>query len=187
METTQTLTRTKWSLDPSHSQIGFKVKHLMVTNVRGVFKEYKGSIYTTDEDFASAEIDLSINTGSVSTGDSKRDGHLKSPDFFDAENFKEINFKAITLERTNGDEYALHGDLSIKGVTKRIKLDVEFNGIVKDPWGDKKAGFEITGKISRKDFGLNWNTVLETGGVMVGDEVSVQCEIQLILQPESKI
>ena len=185
METTQALTRTKWSLDPSHSQIGFKVKHLMVTNVRGVFNEYNGSIYTTGDDFPGAEIDLSINTASVSTGDGRRDTHLKSPDFFDAENFKEINFKGTTLEKTNESEYVLHGDLSIKGVTKRIKLDVEFNGIVKDPWGGKRAAFEITGKISRKDFGLTWNTVLETGGVMVGDEVTIKCEIQLIQQPES--
>lgn len=183
MEGTQTLTRTKWSLDPSHSHIGFKVKHLMVTNVRGVFDGYHGSIYTTVDDFSDAEIDLAIDTGSVSTGDSKRDGHLKSPDFFDAENFKEINFKGTTLERTSENKYVLHGDLSIKGVTKRIKLDVEFNGIVKDPWGAKKAGFEITGKISRKEFGLTWNATLEAGGVMVGDDVAINCEIQLIQQP----
>ena len=185
METTQALTRTKWSLDPSHSQIGFKVKHLMVTNVRGVFNEYNGSIYTTGDDFPDVEIDLSINTASVSTGDFTRDGHLKSPDFFDAENFREINFKGTTLERTNGNDYVLQGDLSIKDVTKRIKLDVEFNGIIKDPWGGKRAAFEVTGKISRKDFGLTWNTVLETGGVMVGDEVTINCEIQLIQQTES--
>ena len=185
METTQTLTRTKWSLDPSHSQIGFKVKHLMVTNVRGVFNEYNGSIYTPGDDFPDAEIELSINPASISTGDATRDTHLKSPDFFDAKNFKEINFKGTKLERTNKSEYVLLGDLNIKGVTKRIKLDVEFNGIVKDPWGGKRAGFVITGKINRKDFGLSWNTVLETGGVMVGDEVTIKCEIQLVQQPES--
>ena len=185
METMQVMTRTKWSLDPSHSEIGFKVKHLMMTNVRGVFNEYKGSIYTTGDDFLGAEIDLSINPASISTRDATRDTHLKSPDFFDAENFKEINFKGTTLERTNEREYVLHSDLSIKGVTKRIKLDVEFNGIVKDPWGGKRAGFVISGKISRKDFGLTWNAVLETGGVMVGDEIAIKCEIQLIQQPES--
>ena len=185
METTQALIRTKWSLDPSHSEIGFKVKHLMVTNVRGVFNDYIGSIYTTGDDFPDAEIDLSINPASISTGDATRDTHLKSPDFFDAENFEEINFKGTTLERTNKSEYVLHGDLSIKGVTKRTKLDVEFNGIVKDPWGGKRAAFVVTGKISRKDFGLTWNAVLETGGVMVGDEVAINCEVQLIQQPES--
>jgi len=185
MEATQVLTQTKWSLDPTHSQIGFKVKHLMVTNVRGVFKDYNGSVYTTGEDFFNAKLDLSINSGSINTGDATRDAHLKSPDFFDAENFKEINFKSSTFERISENEYALYGDLSIKGVTKRIRLDVEFNGIVKDPYGTKRAGFEITGKINRKDFGLAWNTVLETGGVMVGDEVTIKCEIQLIQQPES--
>ena len=185
MEATQVLTQTKWSLDPTHSQIGFKVKHLMVTNVRGVFKDYNGSVYTTGEDFFNAKLDLSINSGSISTGDATSDAHLKSPDFFDAENFKEINFKSSTFERISENEYALYGDLSIKGVTKRIRLDVEFNGIVKDPYGTKRAGFEITGKINRKDFGLAWNTVLETGGVMVGDEVTIKCEIQLIQQPES--
>jgi polyisoprenoid-binding protein YceI len=187
METTQALTQTKWSLDPSHSQIGFKVKHLMVTNVRGVFNEYSGSIYTTGDNFPGAEIDLSIYPASVSTGDATRDAHLKSPDFFDAENFNEINFRGTALLKTNESEYVLHGDLSIKGVTKRIKLDVEFNGIVKDPWGGNRAGFVITGKISRKEFGLTWNAVLETGGVMVGDEVAIKCEIQLIQQPESQI
>jgi polyisoprenoid-binding protein YceI len=185
METTQTLTRTKWSLDHSHSQIGFKVKHLMVTNVRGVFNDYNGSISTTGDEFSDAEIDLSINPASISTGDGTRDTHLKSPDFFDVENFKEINFKGTTLERKSESEYVLHGDLHIKAVTKRIKLDVEFNGIVKDPYGSKRAGFEITGKISRKDFGLTWNAALETGGVVVGDEVTIKCEIQLIQQLES--
>lgn len=185
METTQALTRTKWNLDPSHSQIGFKVKHLMVTNVRGAFDEYNGNIYTTGDNFNSAEIELSIYTASISTGDGRRDAHLKSPDFFDVENFKEINFRGVSLEKTNDSDYILLGDLRIKDITKRIKLDVEFNGIVKDPWGGKRAAFEITGKISRKDFGLTWNTVLETGGVMVGDEVIINCEIQLIQQPES--
>jgi len=182
MSTVQSLIRTKWSLDPSHSQIGFKVKHLMVTNIRGVFNEYNGGIYTTDDDFAEAEIDLSINSSSINTGDVTRDTHLRSPDFLDTENFKEIKFKGIALERINVYDYVLHGDLSIKEVTQRIQLDVEFNGIAKDPWGGKRAGFVISGKINRKDFGLTWNTVLETGGVMVGDEVTINCEIQMVQQ-----
>ena len=177
METTPVLTRTKWTLDPSHSEIGFTVKHLMLTNVRGVFKEYKGTVYTKAEDFSSAEIELSISPASISTGDTNRDNHLRSLDFFDTANFREINFKGNSLE------YALYGDLTIKGVSKRIKLDVAFNGIVKDPYGNKKAGFEITGKISRNDFGLTWNAVLETGGVMISDEVIIRCDIQLIQQP----
>ncbi|SRR5258705_6481327 len=184
METTPVLTRTKWTLDPSHSEIGFKVKYLMVTNVRGAFNEYNCTVYTKGEDFSGADIELSISTGSISTGDTNRDNHLKSPDFFDAGNFKEIKFKGNSLEKISDGAYVLHGDLIIKEVSKRIKLDVEFNGIVKDPYGNKKAGFEITGKISRNDFGLSWNTVLETGGVMVSDEVTIKCDIQLIQQAE---
>ena len=184
MKTTQALTRTKWSLDPSHSQIGFKVKFLMVTNIRGVFNEYNGSIYTTGDNFSDAEIDLWIDPASISTGDARRDTHLKSPDFFDAENFEEMRFRGNTLKRINESEYVLHGDLSIKEVTKRIKLDVEFNGIIKDTWGGKRAAFVVSAKISRRDFGLTWNTTLETGGVMVGDEVAIECEIQLIQQAE---
>jgi polyisoprenoid-binding protein YceI len=157
----------------------------MVTNVRGVFNDYRGSISSTGDDFPDAEIDLSINPASISTGNDTRDTHLKSPDFVDVENFKEINFNGTKLARKSETEYVLHGDLNIKGVTKRIKLDVEFNGIVKDPFGSKRAGFEITGKISRKDFGLTWNAALETGGVVVGDEVTIKCEIQLIQQSES--
>ena len=182
METTPVLTRTKWILDPSHSEIGFKVKHLMVTNVRGVFKEYNGTIYTKGEDFSGADIELSITTVSISTGDTNRDNHLKSPDFFDAVNFKEIKFKGSSLERVADSEYVLHGDLTIKDISRRIKLDVEFNGIAKDPYNNTKAGFEITGKINRKDFGLTWNAVLETGGVMVSDEVTIKCDVQLIQQ-----
>ena len=180
METTPVLTRTKWTLDPSHSEIGFKVKHLMVTNVRGVFKEYNGTIYTKGEDFSGADIELSITTGSISTGDTNRDNHLRSPDFFDAVNFKGIKFKGNSLERVKVGEYILHGDLTIKDISRRIKLDVEFNGIAKDPYNNTKAGFEITGKINRKDFGLTWNAVLETGGVMVSDEVTIKCDVQLI-------
>ncbi len=185
METIPVLTRTKWTLDPSHSEIGFKVKYLMLTNVRGVFNEYNGTVYTKGEDFSNADIELSISTGSISTDDTNRDNHLKSSDFFDAENFREINFKGNPLEKISDGEYVLHGDLTIKGISKRVKFNVGFNGIVKDPYGNTKAGFEITGKINRKDFGLSWNAVLETGGVMVSDEVTINCEIQLVQQPES--
>ena len=185
METAQeVLTQTKWGFDPAHSEIGFKVKHLMVTNVRGVFKEYNGTVLTKGDDFTTAEINFSINAGSISTNDDRRDGHLKSADFFDADNIKEITFKSSSLEKVSESDYVLYGDLTIKGVTKRIKLDVEYNGVIKDPYGGRRAGFEITGKINRKDFGLTWNALLETGGVMVGDEVTIKCEIQLVQQPE---
>lgn len=176
-------TTTKWVMDASHSEIGFKVKHLMFTNVRGWFKEFDASIITTNDDFMSAEIDFWLNPASVTTGDEKRDGHLMSGDFFDVENFKQIHFVANTYKHTGADgKYELYGDLTIKGVKKQIKLDVEFGGIVKDPWGNPKAVFSINGKINRKDWGLNWNAALETGGVLVSEDVWINCEVQLAKQ-----
>lgn len=171
----------KWVIDPAHSEIGFKVKHLMVANVRGVFKEFDADIYTTGEDFLTAEIDFWLNPATVYTGDEKRDAHLKSADFFDVENFKEMNFTPNTLESVDNDgSYEMYGDLTIKGIKKRIKLDVEFGGIIKDPWGSQKAVFSINGKISRKEWGLNWNAALETGGVLLSDDVWINCEVELL-------
>jgi polyisoprenoid-binding protein YceI len=183
METTEVSAKIKWSLDPAHSDIGFKVKYLLFTNVRGSFEEFDASIYTTGEDFMTAEIDCWINPASINTGDEKRDAHLKSADFFDVENFKEINFTANTYENVDNDgSYELYGDLTIKGIKKQVKLDVEFGGVVKDPWGNHKAVFNINGKINRKDWGLNWNTALETGGVLVSEDVWISCEVQLTKQ-----
>jgi polyisoprenoid-binding protein YceI len=183
METTEVSSKIKWSLDPAHSDIGFKVKYLLFTNVRGSFEEFDASIYTTGEDFMTAEIDCWINPASINTGDEKRDAHLKSADFFDVENFKEINFTANTYENVDNDgSYELYGDLTIKGIKKQVKLDVEFGGVVKDPWGNHKAVFNINGKINRKDWGLNWNAALETGGVLVSEDVWISCEVQLTKQ-----
>jgi polyisoprenoid-binding protein YceI len=177
--------KTKWVIDPAHSEIGFKVKHLMITNVKGTFSEYNASIITTGEDFLTAEIDFWMNPESVTTSDEKRNAHLKSVDFFDVKNHKEITFTSNTIEKVDGDSsYELWGDLTIKGITKKIKLDVEFDGVIKDPWGAEKAGFSINGKINRKDWELNWNTTLEAGGVLVGDTVNISCEIELLKQEE---
>jgi polyisoprenoid-binding protein YceI len=179
----ENLVKTKWGLDPAHSEIAFKVKHLMITNVKGVFKEFEASIYTTDDDFMTSEIDFWMNAASVDTGAPDRDTHLKSPDFFDVENHKQISFKGNTYEKVDNDgSYTLYGDLTIKGISKQIKLDVEFGGVMKDPWGNEKAGFSINGKINRKDWGLNWNAALEAGGVLVSDEVRISCEVQLVRQ-----
>jgi len=176
------LTKTNWVIDPMHSHIGFKVKHLMFTNVRGSFTEYNASISTDGNDFTNAEINVSINAASIHTNDSKRDEHLRSADFFDVEKIKEINFLGERFEKTNGGDYVLYGDLTMKGVIKPIKLDVEFGGIVKDPWGNEKAVINLQGKINRKDWGLNWNAALETGGVLVSEDVWISCEIQLAKQ-----
>jgi polyisoprenoid-binding protein YceI len=172
-------TKIKWTIDPFHSEIAFKIKHLMISNVKGVFKEFEASIYTTGDDFMTAEIDCWINPASIDSGNADRDKHLKGADFFDVENHKEINFIANTYEKVDDDSYELYGDLTIKGITKRIKLDVEFGGVMKDPWGNEKAGFAINGKINRKDWGLEWNSMLEGGGLLVSNDVWISCEVQL--------
>lgn len=181
-------TKTKWIIDPVHSEIGFKVKHLMITNVKGFFKEFEASIYTTGDDFMTAEIDFWLNPASIDTGSADRNTHLKSADFFDVENHKEITFTANTYEKVDRDgSYELWGELTIKGITKKIKLDVEFGGVEKDPWGNEKAGFSINGKINRKDWGLNWNSALETGGLLVSNDVWINCEVQLVKSNEEAV
>ncbi|TDX00892.1 YceI family protein [Dinghuibacter silviterrae] len=173
-------TKTAWSIDPMHSQIGFKVKHLMFTNVRGSFGEYVARISTWETDFATAEIDLTISAASIDTNDEKRDGHLKSPDFFDVANFGELTFKSHKIEQKGTPhDFVLHGDLTIKGTTLPVTLNAEFSGVLRDPWGNEKAAFILQGKINRKDFGLGWNAALETGGVLIGEEVTLDIEVQL--------
>lgn len=173
---------TKWALDPTHSEIGFKVKHLMFTNVSGQFKTFTATAETDGDNFANAKIEFSADTDSISTNNEQRDQHLKSADFFDAAAFPKTTFSATNLVATGEGEFELTGDLNMHGVVHPVKLAVEFGGIVKDPWGNVKAGFSINGKLSRKDFGLNWNAALETGGVMVSDEVKIHGEIQLVKQ-----
>jgi polyisoprenoid-binding protein YceI len=184
MQTSEISVLTKWVIDPLHSEIGFKVKHLMFTNVKGTFKEYNASIYITNDDFTTAEIDIWINPASIYTHNEQRDAHLRSPDFFDVEKFKEISFTGNTLIRLDEKEdYELFGELTMKGIKKQVKLNVEMAGIIKDQFGTEKALFSIHGKINRKDWELNWNAALETGGVLVSDEVWINCEVQLIKQP----
>lgn len=171
---------TKWSIDQTHSEITFKVKHLMISNVTGTFKTFDGSIYTTGNDFKTAEIDLWIDASSISTGDEKRDEHIKNGDFFDVENHKQITFKSSTIAEAGPDgSHELWGELTMKGITKKVKLNVQFGGIQNDPWGNEKAGFTVTGKINRNDWGLIWNTPLESGGVMLSEEIKISCEVEL--------
>ena len=170
---------TKWAIDPTHSEIGFKVKHMMFTNVSGTFAAYDATITTEDDNFENANFEFSANIDSISTNNLDRDNHLKSGDFFDADNFPKLTFKASSFTK-DGDDYEITGDLSIKEVTKLVKFPVEFSGLMKDPWGNTKAGLNIYGKINRKDWGLNWNSALETGGVLVGEEVKLNIELQLI-------
>lgn len=183
MSTTQSqagaATKTKWTLDPAHSEVSFKVKHMMITNVTGHLRDYSVEVEARDDGFSHADVTFVGKLKSITTGNDQRDEHLRSADFFDVENNAELVFKSRSYRRDD-DEITLEGDLTIKGVTKPIVLDVEFAGVQKDPWGNTKAGFTVKGKLNRKDFGLNWNTALETGGVLVGDEVKINCEIQLV-------
>jgi len=180
MKTQESSKDIKWGIDLAHSEIGFKVKHLMISNVRGSFKDFDASIYTTGNDFATAQVDLWIDAASITTGDAKRDEHLKSADFFDVQNHKQITFNSSTIEKQDAEgNHELWGELTIRGIKKNVKLNVLFGGILKDPWGNEKAGFTVTGKINRSDWGLSWNTAIETGGFMVSDEVAISCEIEL--------
>jgi len=171
---------TKWVLDPTHSELLFKVKHLMITNVKGEFRKFSGEI--DGEDFTKAPVKVNIESSSVFTNNDDRDNHLKSADFFDVENHKELTFESTSLKKVDDNEYKLKGILTIKGVSTEVTLDVEFGGTNKDPWGNEKAGFSLTGKINRKDWGLNWNAALESGGVLVSDEVKIQAEVQFVKQ-----
>jgi polyisoprenoid-binding protein YceI len=175
---TATTTKTKWVLDSTHSELVFKVKHLMITNVKGEFRKFNAAI--EGEDFTKSPIHVTIDAGSVYTNDDNRDGHLKAADFFDVENHPEISFEGSSFKKLSDEKYQLKGKLTIKGITNEVNLDVEFGGINKDPWGNEKAGFSINGKINRKDWGLNWNAALETGGVLVSDEVKISAEVQFV-------
>jgi polyisoprenoid-binding protein YceI len=163
-----------WTIDPTHSEVQFKVKHLMISSVTGTFSTYEGKIETTnDEDFAGASINFSADIHSISTGQEQRDGHLKSGDFFDAENFPKLSFASTSMVKKDEDSYTLEGNLTLKGITKPLTLKVEFGGIMGDFYGNTKAGFDISGKINRQDFGLTWSTVTEAGGIVVSDEVKL--------------
>lgn len=172
--------KTKWVLDPSHSEITFKVKHLMITNVKGEFKNF--TVEIDNEDFKNAAVKVSIDTSSINTNSTERDNHLKSADFFDVENYAKMTFESTSFEQLEDDKYKLKGLLTIRGVSKEVALDVEYGGTIKDPWGNEKAGFSLEGKINRKDWGLNWNAALETGGVLVSDEVKISGEVEFAKQ-----
>jgi len=172
--------QTKWVLDPAHSEIQFKVRHMMIANVKGEFKNFNATIVTEGNDFSKGNVEVIIEAGSVFTNATDRDTHLKSADFFDVDNNKELKFTGKSLKRLDDDNYLLTGLLNIKGIEKEVSFDVEFGGINKDPWGNMKAGFSLNGKINRKDWKLNWNAALETGGVLVSDEVRITADVQFL-------
>lgn len=177
---TQAGTKTTWTIDPAHSHVGFGIKHLMIATVRGSFTQVQGAVTVDESDPASASLDITITTASVTTGDEKRDGHLRSADFFDVERFPTMTFRSKRVEAKSNQTFRVVGDLTIRDVTREVPLEVEMLGRAKDPWGKEHAAFEATTSIKRGDYGLTWNAALETGGVLVGDEVKISIEAQLL-------
>ncbi|WP_019988690.1 YceI family protein [Rudanella lutea] len=173
---------TTWVIDPSHSEVQFKVKHLMVSTVTGSFGQYDGKIETTGDDFENANVSFSAEIDSISTGNEQRDGHLKSADFFDAAGFPQLTFVSTSMKKTGDDTYELHGDLTMRGVTKPVTLKAEYGGQMVDFYGQTKAGFELAGVVKRKEFGLSWDAVTEAGGVVVSDDVRLVLNIQVTKQ-----
>lgn len=175
------MSTTKWALDATHSELGFKIKHLMISNVSGRFNSFDVSSETSNDEFSDANITATIDVASIFTNNEQRDGHLRTGDFFEIEKYPNITFKSTSVKK-DGDELEITGDLTMKDVTKPVTLKVEFAGVTKDPYGNIKAGFSFAGKLNRKDWGINFNAALETGGVMLGEEVKYEGEIQLVKQ-----
>lgn len=169
-----------WQIDTAHTHVGFSVKHLMVSTVRGQFKQYSGTLELDAKDFSRSKFAGEIVVASIDTGNGDRDGHLRTNDFFDAANHPKITFKSTTIEAKSEGEYVVTGDLTIRGVTKPIALDVEFHGTSKNPYGKTVAGFSASGSLNRKEFGVNFNAVLETGGVAVSEKVKLEIEVEAI-------
>jgi polyisoprenoid-binding protein YceI len=173
----------KWNLDKSHSSVKFSVQHLVISEVEGNFKVFNGNIESpTSADFNNARISFTVDVNSINTDDDKRDAHLKGDDFFSAEKYPAMKFASTTFKKVKGNVYALEGNLTIRDVTKKVKFAVVYGGSVKDPWGNTKAGFKASGKINRKDFGLKWGSVMETGGAVVGDEVNMVVNVEFAQQ-----
>ncbi len=174
------MSTTTWALEPSHSEITFKVRHMMISNVSGQFKKFESKVETEGDDLTTADITFSADIDSISTNNEQRDGHLKSPDFFDAATYTQLVFESTSMEKTGDDTYTLHGNLTMRGATNTIALDVEFGGIIKDPFGYTRAGFTVTGKVNRKDYGLNWSALTEAGGLVVSDDVKFEAHLEYV-------
>jgi polyisoprenoid-binding protein YceI len=170
-----------WVIDSVHSHVGFSVKHTMVSTVRGQFKTYTGTVRLDADDFAKSQFEGEIDVASITTDNVDRDNHLRTNDFFDAQNHPKITYKSTRIDSKGDGQYVVHGDLTIRGVSKPIALDVEFLGTGKNPWGKTVAGFNARGSVNRKDFGVNFNAALETGGVLVGEKVNIEIEVELTL------
>ena len=180
------MSREQWEIDSSHSGIHFSVRHMVIAKVRGQFARWSGSVVAEDGDFVRASASVVIDASSIETGVADRDAHLKSADFLDVANHPEITFKASRVEKLGDGERRVAGDLTIRGVTREVVLDVEYSGRTKDPWGNERAGFGAKTSINRKDFGLAWNQILEAGGALVGDRVDIEIEVEAVKQAGTK-
>ena len=169
---------TVWNIDKAHTNVGFTVKHMMVSKVRGKFNDFEGTIKGDPTDLTNCEIEFKINVDSIDTSNEDRDNHLRSADFFDVENYPEMTFTSTKIVQTDDDEYEITGDLTMKGVTKEVTLEAEFEGKGVNPWGQEVVGFSVEGKVNRKDFGLTWNQTLETGGVLVSETIKIVIELE---------
>jgi len=169
---------TNWTLDKSHSGVKFSVDHLVISETEGTFKVFDGSLTSPAPDFNNAQVSFSVDVNSINTDDEKRDGHLKSDDFFNAEKYPEMKFTSTSFKKVKGNAYVLEGDLTIRDVTKKVKFAVIYGGTVKDPWGNIKAGFKASGTVNRKEFGLKWGVLTESGGAVVGDEVRMLINVE---------
>ncbi|MFN8594677.1 MAG: YceI family protein [Anaerolineae bacterium] len=174
-----------WVIDSAHTEVNFTVRHMMISNVRGQFQKLSGSVEFDEANPAATKVDVQIEAASVNTKDEKRDGHLKSPDFFAADQYPYLTFKSKRVEVKDASHAHLIGDLIIRDVTKEVTLDVEYNGSAKSPWGTTNAGFSAKTSINRKDWGLNWNVALETGGILVGDQINIAIELEIVKQPDT--
>ncbi len=174
-----------WQIDYSHSHIYFTARHMMISKVRGRFSQWEGSINFDEQNPENTTVDVTVDMASIHTRDDQRDGHLRSPDFFNVDEFPQMMFKSKRVVMENDNEGKLYGDLTIRGVTKEIALDVEYAGQAKSPWGTVSAGFSAKGSLNRKDWGLTWNQTLETGGVLVGEKVEIEIELELVKQTEA--
>ena len=179
--TSTTSTTTTWSIDPSHSIAEFKVKHMMISNVKGQFAKVSGSLSLDESEVTNSRVEALIDASSIGTRDDQRDAHLKSADFLDVERFPSLSFRSTRVRATGKDELTVEGDLSIRGVTRKVTFEVEGpTPPAKDPWGNTRVAVSATTKINRKDFGLTWNAALETGGILVGDEVTITLDVQFV-------
>jgi polyisoprenoid-binding protein YceI len=179
------MANTKWILDPTHSELGFKIKHLMISNVSGFFNSFQIVGETKDEDFSTAKIQLKADMNSIHTNNEQRDAHLRNSDFFETDKHPEMVFESSRIEKIDRENFHVYGNLTLKNISRPVQLNVEYSGTTKDPWGGERAGFTVTGKIKRSDWGINFG-LLEAGGAMLGDEVKIHSEIQLVKQAVNK-